>query len=220
MKEMIPKVSVIIVDDHPIFRAGFISFLQTKSNINKIYESSNAMAFFEILKSAKIDLAFVDINMPIKNGLEVTEEALKLYPKLKIIGISSFENIDYIDKMLELGAMGYILKDAEPHEIEASIEKVLNGDFYFSNKVLVKLSQRIVVNKTKRDLPEISEREFEVLKLLCKGASRMEIAGKLFISERTVDKHRENIQHKTNTLNVVQLVLYALKNQLINLNEI
>ncbi len=214
------KYNVIIADDHPIFRDGFRSFLNNQENIGDIYEAANGKIFIDLLKTNKIDLAFMDINMPEKDGFETTKEAIHIQPDIKIIGVSAFQNIDYIDKMLNLGAMGYILKDSGKEEIIQSLNKVMVGDYYFSNRVLAKLSQRVIVNQHKTTVPEITEREQDVLNLLCRGASRFEIAGKLYISERTVDKHRENLQQKTQTHNVVKLVLYAFKNGLVDYQNI
>lgn len=214
--------NIIIVDDHPIFRDGFRSFLSLQKSIDKILEAENGNKFLELLKSQPVDLAFVDINMPVLDGFEATREALKIKPDLKIIGISSFENIEYIDKMLECGASGYILKDAGREEITEAIDRVMCGGNYFSSRILTKLTQRvIIIQKEKRiqaTLPSFTEREIEVLQLFCAGFSRNEIAEKLFISERTVDKHRENLMTKTGVKNTVGLVLYSIKHKLVKPN--
>lgn len=210
---------VIIVDDHPIFRDGFKSFLSIQEHVDEVLEAENGKIFLEIIQKEKVDLAFMDINMPEKDGFEATEEAMALCPELKIIGISSFESTDYIDKMLQCGASGYILKDANREEINEAIKRVMNGGNYFSAKVLSKLTNRVVINqKEKRaqiDIPTFTDREKEILQLFCNGLSRNEIAEQLFISERTVDKHRENLQAKAGVKNTVGLVLYSIKNKIV-----
>lgn len=206
---------VIIVDDHPIFRDGFKSFLSIQESVKEVLEAENGKIFLDVLQTSKVDLAFVDINMPEKDGFDATREALEIQPDLKIIGISSFENIEYIDKMLDCGASGYLLKDAERKEISEAIERVMKGGNYFSSRVLTKLTQRVIVKqKEKRErisLPNFTDREKEILQQYCNGLSRSEIAEQLFISERTVDKHRENLQLKTGVKNTVGLVLYSIK---------
>ena len=216
---MAELINVLIVDDHPIFRDGFSLFLKNFDFISKIFEAPDVSIFLDIIKNQKIDIAFVDINLPGIDGIQGTKEAKILQPGLKIIGISSYEDIAYIDNMLASGAVGYLSKDASKEEIFAAINKVLTGEYYFSSKILALLTKRTVNENDdksfKKIISEITTREMEVLKLFCKGDSRIEIAQKLFISERTVDKHRENLQQKTNTGNLVKLVLFAVKHEII-----
>lgn len=210
---------IVIVDDHPIFRDGFRSFLSLQKSIEKIYEAENGNKFLDLLRTTEIDLAFMDINMPEKDGFQATKEALELKPDLKIIGISSFENIEYIDKMIDFGVSGYILKDASRDEIVTAIDQVMSGNNFFSSRVLTMLTERVMVKQKEKKiqaaLPKFTDREMEVLQSLCNGLSRNEIAEKLFISERTVDKHRENLMIKTGVKNSVALVLYSIKHKLV-----
>jgi DNA-binding NarL/FixJ family response regulator len=213
------KYNVAIVDDHKIFREGFKLVLNSFDTINNIYEATNGKEFLEMLEKSKPDLVFLDINMPVMDGFEATKKALKLNSKLKIIAITSFDYIEYVNNMLMAGVEGYLLKDTDYEEIELAIESVMNDKNYFSTRVLESLTKntlrsqdegkRMVIN-----LPELTKRETEILRMICKGHSKNDIAEKLFISVRTVEKHKENIMMKTNTNNSVNLVLFALKNNL------
>lgn len=218
------KLKVIIVDDHPIFRDGFRVFLEQLAIIDEVECAENGFVFLEKMHNNHFDIAFLDISMPLKNGFDAAKEAMNLDPNLKIIAISSHDNIEYVDRMLACGAMAYILKDADKIEIEESISKVMMGSYFFSSKVLVNMSQRVHVKNTSDNFNDnsvqITEREKEVLILLCKGLNRKEISDKLFISERTVDKHRENLLSKTRTDNIVRLVIYAIRNKLVKIDEL
>ncbi|MFW5886397.1 MAG: response regulator [Bacteroidota bacterium] len=218
------ELKICIVDDHPIFREGFKTVIKSIRKEDQVDEASNGQEFLSKLEKENYNLVFMDINMPIMDGLEATQKAMEKKKSLKIMALTSYEGIEYIDKMLYAGVEGYLLKDASYEEIKKAIEKIIQGENYFSEKILLKLSKRAIVKrdeeKKKAELPGLSKREIEVLELICQGYSRMEIADKLFISERTVDKHKENLQVKTNTKNSVNLVLYSIKNKIVAMNDI
>jgi len=216
------KYKTAIVDDHKIFRDGFKMVLSSIDNVEITCEASNGQEFLDLLdKGAKPELVFMDINMPVLDGFETSEQALKKQPGLKIIALTSFDGIDYINKMLYAGVEGYLLKDADYEEIEEAINNVMTGQNYFSKKILVNLTKNTIKkneeDKKKLDLPKLSRRELEVLKMLCKGYTKIDIAEKLFISDRTVEKHKENLMHKTKTKSTVNLVIFALKHKIADL---
>jgi DNA-binding NarL/FixJ family response regulator len=215
------KSKVIIVDDHTIFREGFKLVLDTIAGVKVVGEAANGRELLSLMEHNKPDLVFMDINMPLLNGVEATKKALKINPEIKIIALSSFDDIDSINNMLYAGVEGYLVKDADYTEIEKAIDDVMSGKNFFSNSILVKLTVGATKKKDeaqkKESLPELTKREQEILQLLCKGSSKSEIADKLHISERTVEKHKENLLSKTGTNNTVNLVLFALKHKMAEL---
>ncbi len=212
------KYKIAIVDDHKIFRDGFKMVLDSFEFVDTVMEATNGNEFLELIKKEKPDVVFMDINMPVMNGIESTEKGLKKDPKMKIIALTSYDYIEYINKILHAGVVGYMLKDADYDEIGKAIKEVMAGKNYFSQKILDKLTKDTVrkseEEKIKQKMPRLTKRENEILKLICKGYSKTEIAEKLFISERTVEKHKENIMTKTDTNSTINLVLFAIKNNL------
>jgi DNA-binding NarL/FixJ family response regulator len=161
----------------------------------------------------------MDISMPRMNGIEATSKAMLKYPDLKIIALSMFGEENYYFNMLQAGVRGFILKDSGFEELLKAINKVLEGDNYFSNKILTSLiKSQADVNKTKKNGEEdikLSKREIEVLALICEGYSNKEIAEKLSISQRTIEGNRSSLLIKTGSKDSVNLALYALKNKLL-----
>jgi DNA-binding NarL/FixJ family response regulator len=156
----------------------------------------------------------MDISMPIIDGIEATRRATELYPDIRIIALSMFGDEAYYYKMIDAGVKGFLLKNSEIAEVREAIESVMAGDHYFSNELLLS----IVKNLNKKSLEEdtginLSERETEILQLICLGLSNKEISEKLFLSKRTVDKHRANILFKTNSRNTAHLVMNTIKHK-------
>jgi len=215
-------IKVILVDDHEIFRNGLKILLHSLGNVEIIAEATNGLEFLEIIEINKPDLVFMDINMPKMDGIDATENVLKKYPNLRIIALSTFGDNEYFNKMLNAGVRGYMLKNSRKNEFIDAIENICNNDdYYYSNELLLNYSKNII-NKhveviSKDKLPNISNRENEILELVCKGKSNEEIADTLFISKRTVENHKTNLIHKTETGNTVNLVIYAFKNKIVEL---
>jgi DNA-binding NarL/FixJ family response regulator len=212
------KYKVAIVDDHKIFRDGFKMLLDSLDSVDTVYEASNGVEFLELLDKETIDLVFMDVNMPEMDGAKATEKALKKQKGLKIVAITAYELVDYVNKMLYSGVEGYLLKDADYDEIEEAINQVMSGSNYFSKKILVSLSRNTIKSKKdekkRKEMPNLSKRELEVLQLICKGVSTKDIAKRLFISQRTVEKHKENLMQKAGVRTTVNLVIFALKHKL------
>jgi len=214
------KYKIIIVDDHKIFREGFKLLLKRLDVVEEVHEAINGNLFLELLKDKDFDLVFLDINMPVLDGKNAAVKAREMCPELKMIVLSAFDTSEDIQDMLLAGVDGYLLKDAEIEDVEKAITKVMNGGNHFSEKILLQLTKMALQVKTKKQNvvspSALSKREKEILQHVCRGLSRKEIAEKLFISERTVDKHKESMHRKTNTRNDIQLFLYATDNKLIN----
>ena len=215
---MIKKKSIFIVDDHKIFREGLKSVLSTFSWMELSGEAENGKEFLSLLEKSQPDIVLIDIAMPLMNGIEATEIATKKYPGIKIIGLSGFEDKIYYYRMIKAGAFGFINKKSGIDEIEAAIVSVLKGQNYFSQDLLrdiiINLSDSGEKSIVQQNI-KISNREKEVLLLICKGFSNKEIAEQLNISDRTVDKHRTNLLAKTATKNSANLVMFAIQNKLI-----
>jgi len=214
------RPDIIIVDDHLIFRQGLKSLLTIEKIANVIGEASNGKEFIGLLSSQKPDLVLMDIDMPHMNGMEATQKALELLPDLKIIAFTMFGEEEYYYKMIDLGVKGFILKSSGIDELEKAIHEVLMGESYFSNELLRKIISNFG-RKTSNKLVEdarLTAREMEVLQQICLGQTNEEIAIKLFISAKTVKSHRSNLLEKTKCKNTPALILFAVKNKIIDLS--
>lgn len=207
------KASLVIVDDHNLFRKGLKFIINEIEDVEVIAEASNGLEFLGIIKDFKPDLVLIDINMPELDGIEASRRALARYPDLKILVLSMFGEEEYYNTMIDIGVKGFLLKDSDNTELQNAIERVLSGHTYFSQELLLNL----IKNKESNLPVHLSAREKEVLKLICDGLSNHEIADRLFISQRTVERHRANLLLKTESSNSISLVIYAIKNKLIEI---
>ncbi len=211
------NTTVIIVDDHQLFREGLKVLLKNLSYIGEVVEAANGQEFLTLLGSVKPDVVFMDVSMPIMGGIEATRKAIQQYPDIQIIGLSMYTEEAYYYNMIDAGAKGFLLKNSSIQEVDNAIRHVLNGKSYFSQDILTLLIKNV---NRKKNLPvnsDLSEREQAVLFQICKGLSNLEIADLMHISKRTVDKHRENILLKTGSKNTVGLVFYAIKNGIVEI---
>ena len=214
------KLNIYIVDDHKLFREGLKLLLSTQVFVQHIYEASNGSDFLKSLSYIDCDVVLMDIEMPEMSGVEATEAALRLNPRLKIIALSMYGDEQYYYKMVNAGVKGFVLKSSGIEKVITAIRKVSTGEKYFSEELLMGILNNIrEKNKIEAEIPdsEISGREMEILYHVCLGLSNQEIADKLFISKRTVDKHRANLLSKTGCRNTAALVMYAIKNKMINI---
>lgn len=213
-----PKRTVIIVDDHTLFRNGLRILLNTVEGYQVVGEAANGKLFLDLLEKGVPDLVLLDINMPVMDGIEAATIAQKSYPGLKIITLSMYGEEDYYYKMVNAGVKGFVLKNSDIKEVKTALDVVYDGGSFFSSELLKNLVNSLKSStKSKEFHTELSERELEILILICQGFSNQEIADQLFISKRTVDKHRANILEKTESKNTAQLVVYAIKNRLVEL---
>lgn len=204
-------MNIWLVDDHQLFRAGFKTLLCRLRNANVTFEASNGQEFIDHLVCARPDVVFMDIAMPHMDGVQATEMALASNPDLKIVILSMYGEKEYYSHLVDIGVRGFLLKSCDFKEVEMALEAVENGDYYFSQELL----QQMVFKPTgSQPDEELSAREKAVLTEICNGESNQEIADKLFISKRTVEKHRANIMMKTGCGNTASLVVFAVKNGL------
>jgi DNA-binding NarL/FixJ family response regulator len=208
-----PKISVAIVDDHQLFRNGLKFIIENEDDMEVVIEASNGKQFLHYLQNLKPEVVLMDINMPEMDGVETTQRALEIYPDLQIIVLSMYDDVEYYNTMIDLGVKGFILKDIDNDELADALRKVNNGGSYFSQELLL----RLIKNKPTADGIDLTRREKEVLELICKGYSNMQISEELFISQRTVERHRSSLLFKTNSKNSVSLVVFAIKNNLVKI---
>lgn len=208
-----------MVDDHTLFRSGLRSLLALREGFEIVADVGSGEEFLTLVDKTEIDVVFMDISMPGIDGVETTRRALALCPTLRVITLSMYGDDHYYRLMLESGASGFVLKDSDIDEVYAAVEAVMDGDSYFSEALLGSFTRnmsRLTLHDTVSE-DTLSEREVEILVEVCRGLSNQEIADKLFISKRTVDKHRANILEKTGCKNTANLVVYAIKNHLVEL---
>ena len=220
VRDMVEKrVNVALVDDHTLFRTGLRGLLSMRDDLAVVADVGSGEEFLELLPTLDVEVVFMDISMPGINGVETTRRALQQRPDLHIIALSMFGDDHYYKLMLESGASGFLLKDSDINEVYAAVDAVMLGDSYFSDALLGSFTRnmsRLTLTDTSVE-DALSDREVEILVEVCRGLSNQEIADKLFISKRTVDKHRANILEKTGCKNTANLVVYAIKNHLVEI---
>lgn len=205
-------INILIADDHKIIVDGLKSLLAGEEDIQVVAEVDNGSKAIKIIEQQKIDVAVMDIAMPVMTGLEATAKIKQIAPEVKIIVLTMYEDEQYFNKIMELGASGYILKNTGHDELVRAIHKVHKGDTYFSQEIVSKQIMRKFTPGTRDLLQEapLTKREIEVLKLISEEFKNHEIADKLFLSTRTVDTHRRNLLQKLNVKNTAGLVKYAI----------
>ena len=209
-------LDILIVDDHEIYIDGMKMLLKQNKRLNQVYVARNGKIALEIIKKHKIDIVITDLSMPEMSGLELTQIIKGNYPEIKVIVLSIYSHQDMVKSIFETEAEGYILKDAEKEEVEKAINKVADGGTYYSNEVYsIIMKEYKDEKKGKSETQDLSDREIEILKLICQEFTTTEIAEKLCISQFTVLTHRRNMLEKTNSKNIVGLIKYAIKFNLI-----
>jgi DNA-binding NarL/FixJ family response regulator len=209
-------MNILLVDDHTLFRNGLKMLLDTLPGYEVTGEASNGKEFLEMVSKNKYDIIFLDIEMPYINGIDAAKRAIENDQELKIIALSMYGEEEYFDKMVDAGVKGFLLKNSNLQEVKTAITTVMAGGNYFSQELMQNMLKNYKLGKESKDCEsELSEREIEIVLLISQGLSNQEIGDRLFISKRTVEKHRANILDKTNCKNTAGLVMFAIKNQLI-----
>ena len=212
--------TIVLADDHALFRTGLKNLLLLEPGFDVAGEAANGLELLAVLETVRPDVILLDISMPEMNGIEAAEEIMRRWPEMKIVTLSMFGEEDYYFKMVSLGVKAFLLKNSDIGEVLEAIRTVVDGGTYFSQELLFNLVSNLKSSTENRLEPgeaDLSERELEILLEICKGLSNQEIGDKLFISKRTVDKHRANILAKTNCRNTANLVVYAIKNKLVEI---
>src|SRR5690349_19216328 len=200
------RTSVFITDDHYMIVEGIRSLLQSEKEIEWIGHAMTAESCLAFLQTRQPDVILMDISMPDKSGIDLCKEVKAKYPAIHILGLSSFNQQSFIQKMMENGAGGYVLKNATREELKEAIEAVMHGHTFLS----LDASATIRRNEDLK-IPVITRREKEVLALISEGLTNNEIAEKLFISTTTVDSHRKSLLAKFEAKNTATLIRMAAK---------
>lgn len=214
------NIKILIVDDHEIFRDGLKLLFNKFSFVEVIGEAADGNEFLELMEKLNPDIIFMDISMPLMDGIEATEQVLLKYPDMKIIVLTTFKDDDYIERMLFAGVEGYMLKNSDLSDFENAIKRVFAGGNYFSEEILAylmrnmnKIKQRETA-RTKR--ANFTSREMQILELICQGHDNKQISEIIFLSPKTIEKYKSNLFQKTKVLNTVNLIVYAYKHQLVD----
>jgi DNA-binding NarL/FixJ family response regulator len=210
------KLKIVIIDDHQILIDGLVSILANYNEIEILKTFTNGNLFLVEMDELKPDIVLIDISMPIINGYELTKKIKSKYPNTKLIVLSMLGSITDIDKMLEAGISGYILKNESNIELIEAIHKVSQGKMHFSDNIVEEMIRnKNIKNSTQEIHPKLTVRELEILKLIAQEFNNAEVADKLFISERTVETHRKNMIRKFNAKSIIGLIRYAIEEKLI-----
>ncbi len=213
------KIKVLITDDHALFRAGVRSSLSQYVDIEFIGEAENGMQLLNLLKFLKPDVILLDIQMPILDGIASLPEVKKVLPDAKIIMLTMNDDVSMISKLMEIGANSYLTKDSDSETIYLAIKTVFAKEYFFNdytNKALLTgLKSRRVLDASNHEDAELTEKELQVLKLMCDEKSTKEIADIVEISPRTVEAIRDRLKMKTGAKTTAGLILYAVKHGIV-----
>ena len=223
MSNFSKKLKVIVADDHSIFRLGLINILNQIPGIKQIDQAADGVEVLNLLGQDSYDVIFLDIEMPVLNGIETIQKVKANYPDVKVITLSMFSNENYIMEMYERNTNGYLLKNTNLKQLKRALEHVMDDQEYFCPEAAEVLFKRLVAkdkdkeDNTKEVEIDLSERETEILLLICEQYSSVEIAEKLFIADNTVKRHRQKLIEKTGSKNLAGLVLFAIKHGIIQI---
>ena len=214
--------SIVLVDDHSLLRMGLATLVESLGN-TVLFEADNGLEFQQKLNGNNLpDIVLMDLNMPEMDGFQATQWLKQNHPGVHVLALSMYDNETSIIRMLKCGAKGYILKDAEPAELRTAIDAVMTKGFYYSDLVSGKLMHAI--NKMDdgsgdlKSLVPLNDRETDFLKYTCTELTYKEIADKMFVSPRTIDGYRDALFEKLHVKTRVGLVMYAIKNGVVNIN--
>lgn len=209
------KIRILIVDDHSMVREGFRQLLQLEDEFEVVGEAANGKDALKLIKELKPDVVLLDINMPVKNGLEVLEEMQNIKSKTKVLMLTIHNEVEYLIKAVEIGCNGYLLKDSSFQTLKDAITLVNKGESFIQPELTPILNAGLMRKNEIQDT--LTKREIEVLKLVAIGETNREIAIELDISERTVKNHISNLFKKINVSDRTQAAVYAIKNDLIKI---
>ena len=220
------KINIVLADDELLFLQGLKAILGSQDHINILFDAENGDDLIEQLRKATVlpEIVITDLKMPGMNGVEATKLIRKEFPDIKVIALTSYFSKPFILNMISIGAVAYLAKNSTPALMIKTIEEVFNKGFYYDDQVMTYVHESISNPNDKNvkssfDKNYFTKREIEVLELICKQLTTNDIGKKLFISPRTVEGHRNNLLLKTESKNVAGLVIYALKNKLVSIDN-
>ncbi len=218
--------SIFLVDDHALFREGLKTIIETDCEFNVIGEASNVTQGFALAKELKPDIAVVDISLPDGNGLELTKKLKKELPNIKILVVSMYSKIDYITEAFESGALGYVLKESASDKLLYGLHKISVGEKFVDESLSQKLLEKLtnpgktanLANDQNQKYNKLTSREQEIMRMLAEGIHVSDIANELSISRKTVENHRANLMNKLSLNTAIDLVKYAARIGIIDLD--
>jgi DNA-binding NarL/FixJ family response regulator len=220
---MTQKKRIIVVDDHPLFREGIKRIIENTSKYELVGEAGTGRQGLQMAKKLKPDLVLVDMSLPDQSGIELTRDILKFSSEIRILIVSMHSKVDYIVKAFQVGATGYLVKESAADMLLEGMDHVLRGDYYMDTKVSQKVVRKLVgipkheTVKAVDSYDSLTPREQEIMVLLAEGMSTSQIADKLFISPKTAENHRSSIMRKLDIHSTIELVRYAAKIGLIDM---
>ena len=221
---MTQKKSILVIDDHPLFREGIKRIIENTSKYELVGEAGTGRQGLQMAKKLKPDLVLVDMSLPDQTGIELTRDILNFSSEIRILIVSMHSKVDYIVKAFQAGATGYLVKESAADMLLEGIDCVLKGDYYMDTKVSQKVVKKLVgIPKHETMVAadsynSLTPREQEIMALLAEGRSTSQIADKLFISPKTAENHRSSIMRKLQIHSTIELVRYAAKIGLIDMD--
>lgn len=216
-------IRLLLADDHAVVRSGLRMLLEAQPDFEIVGEAETGTSAVAMVRELRPDAVLMDIQMPDLNGIEATKIIKEMSPKTAVLALTMHEDDHYFFEMLHAGASGYVLKRAAPDELVQAIRTVCRGDVYLhptmAKRLVTDYLNRAEENESEKEYSNLTPREQEVLTLIAEGHSNTEIANELFISIKTVDRHRENIMHKLNMHSRIDLVKYAIRTGLIDIDD-
>jgi DNA-binding NarL/FixJ family response regulator len=213
-------IRIVIIEDLPIVLEGIKLLINKVKDFEIVAEFSNGKEFTDNLHSITTDVVLTDIDMPVMDGITATKKALSLNPDLKIIALSMYNDRKYYYEMVTAGAKGFVLKQSPSEKLETAIREVHKGSNYFSEELLrsVIIDMQSIENQIiaeKKKLLRLTDRESDMLNLICQGLTNKELANELFVSVRTIESTKSRLMEKTNTRNNAGLIIWAIKNKIV-----
>lgn len=216
-------IRIGLADDEELFRKGIAFILEREPDLEVVFEAQDGQKLLDKLAQADPlpDVVLTDLKMPMLNGIEATREVVKKYPSVKVIALTSYNTRAFIANMVDIGASAFLVKNSTPKTVTHTVREVMNRGFYYNYQVMQIIQDELQGTSSRSIISadELTSREKEVLQLICDQYTTHEIAEKLFISPRTVEGHRNNLLHKTDSKNVAGLVLFAIRHNLVILDK-
>lgn len=212
-----------IVDDHLLFRRSMSLLINSFADMQVVIDAENGKLFLNQLQEKTIDVVLLDIQMPVMDGYETCKQLIQLFPDVKILIVSQLTSRESIHKTMELGAHGYFTKNSDPNQLEMALLSIHEEGFYFGQELGSVIKEAMLwENKRPTEMVKqkdlFSERELQIIRMICKEMKSKEIADKLFINVRTVETHRKHVMEKTNSKNFIGVILYTLKNGILTVD--
>lgn len=211
------KISVVVAEDHEFFRRGLVEAIRSINCFDVIGEVSNGLELLNFMKKSTPDIVITDIKMPVLNGVEAVTHIVKIYPQIKILVLSLHGDEEYLEKFIELGVKGFLLKNSDSSTLEKALKSIAKDKQYFSEEFIPYFTKKYISCNRIQEKLLLTRREYEVLQLIADGYTNNEIGEKLQISSKTVMNHRTKILDKTNSKNTARLLNYAYKHRLVEL---